>query len=82
MAHQQGFDHGEHATVRGMKEATQEDTVAEPSPLAPLEAHLNGSVHNAGSAVRALEAFIKSEVEKLRAELHPKAFTKIEGDKS
>jgi hypothetical protein len=37
--------------------------------LTPLENHLNGSTHNASSAIRALEAWVKHKVEEAIAEL-------------
>jgi hypothetical protein len=40
----------------------------EPHPLAPLQAHLDGSTHNAGAAITALENWFKAELAKLRAE--------------
>jgi hypothetical protein len=50
------------------KIAAASAVVNEPHPLAPLEAHLNGSVHNAGGAIKAIEAWFQKEVAKLRAE--------------
>lgn len=47
----------------------------EPHPLAPLENHLNGSSHNAGAAVKAIEAWFHAEIAKLRAE-----FSKEKGE--
>lgn len=46
--------------------------VTEPHPLAPLQDHLSGSTHNAGGAVKAIEAFVSKEIAKLRAEFAPK----------
>lgn len=74
MADQQGFDDGEHAEIRGMSdqkaEAEAEAVPAtEPHPLEPLEAHLNGSSHNAGAAVKALEEWLKAEFAKFKAEI-------------
>jgi hypothetical protein len=48
---------------------------AEPHALAPLEAHLNGSQHNAGAAVKAVVDFFEKEIAKLRAE-----FSKEKGE--
>jgi hypothetical protein len=44
------------------------NVVVEPHPLQPLQDHLSGATHNAGGAVKALEAWFAKEVAKLRAE--------------
>jgi len=54
-----------------MSEETK-PAAAEPHPLAPLEAQLNGSAHNAGAAIKALEAWFKKEWAKLHAETQTK----------
>jgi hypothetical protein len=65
------------------KEKTEAAPVDEaPHPLQPLHDQLSGTQHNASSAVASIEAFIKAEIEKLRAELHPKAFAKVEGQQT
>lgn len=43
--------------------------------LKPLENHLNGSVHNAGAAIKSFEAWFHAEIAKLRAE-----FSKEKGE--
>lgn len=77
MAHQQGSHHGEHAKVRSVNDDVKPAAAeaAESHPLAPLEAHLNGSVHNAGEAIKALEDWVAKEIAKLRAE-----FSKEKGE--
>jgi hypothetical protein len=59
---------GEIPEVKASDTAETEEDVSAPHPLTALENHLNGSIHDAGSAVDAVEAFIKKEIAKLRAE--------------
>lgn len=50
-----------------MSEA-EKTAAIEPHPLQPLQDHLSGAKHDAGSAVKAIEAFIAKEIAKFRAE--------------
>jgi hypothetical protein len=70
MADQQRADDGKHAKVCSVsdEEKAAATAAAEPHPLAPLEAQLNGSTHNAGGAIKALEAWLAKELAKVRAE--------------
>lgn len=52
--------------------AEQANAADAPHPLQPLENHLNGSVHNASGAIRALEAWFAKEIAKIRAEFSAK----------
>jgi UDP-N-acetylglucosamine pyrophosphorylase len=51
----------------------------EPHPLKPLEDHLNGSKHNAGAAIKAIEDWFAKEVAKIRAEFSSKK-SEVEDD--
>ena len=45
---------------------------AEPHPLQPLHDQLAGAQHNAGSAIKALEAWVEAKFAALKAELEGK----------